>query len=73
MNKKGREKIKKLKQKKEITYQEAWNKISEYMNKNEDFSFGVNPWNKKGENRYTLQTIKDMEYTEHFIAEQGWE
>jgi len=72
MNKKQREKIKKLKQKKEITYQEAWNKVCEYMNKSGILTFFIQPWNNGGNPRYSLQTINHANggYTEHFVSDK---
>ena len=58
----------------EITYQEAWNKICEYMNKDEHLTFTIGPWDKHDIPRYTLKTINQDadEYIEHFVADKEW-
>lgn len=66
--------MKKVKARKEITYQEAWNKISEYMNKSEFLSFIVSPWNENDDNRYTLEFYNnDDKKVICFEADNKWE
>ena len=68
MNKRQREK---LKQDKAITYQEAWNKIAEYMGIYPALSYHVSPWSNEEENKYTLRCFNNGEEVELFVANKG--
>lgn len=59
-------------------YQEAWNKIAEYMKKTGILSFCISPWDADGNRRYSLQSVNlnpdgtFKNYTYHFVAETPW-
>lgn len=74
MNKRLRKKLQtKTEVVREITYQEAWNKISEFMNSYHEFTFMISPWPQNHmKNKYTLRTIENSKYIDHFIANEGW-
>lgn len=65
-----------IKQAREISYQEAWNKIAEYMNAYHELSFMVTPWSTvnasdiNSENKYSLRTLENGEYVVHFVADK---
>lgn len=68
---------KRLRKKKEITYQEAWNKISEFMNNSKQLSFFIEPWTEittspTHKNKYNLQSLVDGEFIKYFIADKEW-
>lgn len=58
--------------KREITYQEAWNKIAEFMNESKELSFFINPWYENGEiigvRKYTLEAA----HKACFVADKKW-
>ena len=69
MNKRQRVKIK---QDKVDTYQEAWNKISEYMKIYPQLSYHISPWSDEDENKYTLQCFNNGKQVELFISDKEW-
>ena len=66
MNRKGRNQVKAAKS---ITYQEAWNKVCEYMNGQPNLSFFVDCWDKSGNEKYCLNRIDNNK--EYEILFQG--
>ena len=79
MNKRQREKNKQIVAAvREITYQEAWNKIAEYMNSKNRIGFCIHPWTTDSvldggsENKFCLVTIEDGKYVNHFEADKEW-
>jgi DNA-binding LacI/PurR family transcriptional regulator len=78
--KKVSRKVRKLvkQQVKEITYQEAWNKVAEFMNKSGQVGFVVRPWttdsilSKDCKDVFCLATIVDGEYVNYFVADKEW-
>ena len=68
MNKRQKEKVK---QDKAITYQEAWNKIAEYMETYPVLSYHISPWSNEDENKYTLHCFSNGEDVELFVANKG--
>lgn len=61
----------KIKEGKNITYQEAWNKISEYMKKDGDCNFFVDNYSTDPSTLYTYSntTVNGIRIT-HFMQEE---
>lgn len=72
MNKRQIKKNKEDKKDKEITYQEAWNKISEFMMISSSFTYFVSPWTKNDKHKYSLQILENGKETDLLIANKEW-
>lgn len=57
---------------KEITCQEAWDKIVELMIKEDNLTYFINPWNEDDEHKYCLQTIINGKMINILSTDKEW-